>query len=77
LEKEVPDCAAVLRCLVEGAFYYRKQGMPVAAVKNFAQLLKECGAEKRRIVIANLHTRLDAVPRYKKENEFRDDDIPF
>lgn len=77
LEKEVPDCTLVLRSLVEGEFYYRKQGLSVDCVKGFVQLLRSCGEEKGRVVLSNLYTRLDVLPRYNKEAELPDDDIPF
>jgi hypothetical protein len=77
LESEVPDCAAVLRCLLEGQFYYHKKGLSVEHVKAFTQLLKSCGDEKTRVVLANLHTRFDTLPRYSQEQELNDKDIPF
>jgi serine/threonine-protein kinase len=73
LEQEVPDAAVVLRCFVVGSYYYRKRGLPVDIVRNFLKLLKSATEEKGRIVLANLHTKLDAVPRYQESDE----EIPF
>lgn len=78
LEDEAPDCAPVLRCFLNGGFKYHKSGFPVSCVKNFISLMRSSGDEKRRIVLANIQSRLDAVGRYEphKFSEF-DDDIPF
>lgn len=77
LETQVPDCAMVLRCIVTGQFYYRKNGMDVSSVRGFVELMKSCGPEKRRIIMANLHTRLDAITRFDEQQELRADEIPF
>lgn len=74
LEENVPDSATVLNCFLNGAYYYKKSGFPVASIKNFTRFLKSATLEKQRIVLANLHTRLDAIPRY---NDLIDGDIPF
>lgn len=77
LEAEVPDCSTVIQCFITGEYYRKKKGMPVDCVKAFGQLLSTCGAEKGRIILANLHTRIDAILKYSKEAEFRAEDIPF
>jgi|SRR5579863_8716598 len=74
LENYVPDAVVVLRCFLEGAYYYRSGGLAVTVVRDFLQLLKSCTEEKRRIVLANLHAKFDAIPRYSKVD---DDDVPF
>lgn len=78
LEDEAPDCAPVLRCFLNGGFKYHKSGFPVSCVKNFISLMKSSGDEKRRIILANIQSRLDASGRYepRKFSDF-DDDIPF
>jgi hypothetical protein len=75
LEQVVPDAAIVLRCFLNGQYYLRRQGFPVAAVSDFLRLLKTAGHEKRRIILGNLHTRLDAIKRYVQEAG--EDDMPF
>jgi serine/threonine-protein kinase len=75
LEEYVPDSAGVLRCFIGGNYrYFLKATFPTSTLRDFIRLLKSCGLEKQRIVIANIHTRLDAVQRYE---EPPDDDIPF
>jgi len=76
LERMVPDSAVVLRCLIVGNYYYKRAGLFVEPVKDFLQLLKVSTDERRRIVLANLHTRLDSLPRYSKA-VITDDDVPF
>jgi hypothetical protein len=77
LERAVPDSAVVLRCFLTGNYYYKKAGLPVSAVKNFLWLLKASTEEQRRIIMANLHTRLDSVTRYYSAEGITDDDVPF
>lgn len=75
LEETAPDSALITRCFVSGSYYYNKAGFSVWAVREFLRLLKSSSQEKRRIIMANLHTRLDSIPRYA-DNPI-DDDIPF
>ena len=75
LEVSVPNSASIIRCFLSGTYNYYKGGdFPVSAVKDFLRLLKSVTQEKRRIIIANLHTKLDTVTRYAKPDV---DDIPF
>jgi serine/threonine-protein kinase len=76
LEETVPDAAVVLRCFVNGMYYYRKQGSEVSIVRHFLRLLRATVDERAKIILANLHTKLDALPRYS-ESVLTDDDVPF
>jgi serine/threonine-protein kinase len=75
LEQWVPDASVVIQCFVIGTYYYRKHQLAVSDVRNFLHLIKSATGEKSRIVLANLHTKLDAIPRYSKDLEA--DDVPF
>ena len=75
LEETIPDCAPVLRCLLNGTYYYKKKGFSTKALHEFLQFLNSAHAAKQRIALANLHTRLDAIQRYTEPTV--DDDIPF
>jgi eukaryotic-like serine/threonine-protein kinase len=75
LETMVPDSAVVLRCLVNGMYYYRKNGLEVGIVREFLKLLRAAADERGRVILANLHTRLDALPRY--DPAAPEDDVPF
>ena len=75
LEETLPDCAPVLRCLLNGTYYYKKPGFRTHALRDFLQLLNYAHPEKQRIALANLHSRLDAIERYTTPKA--DDDIPF
>lgn len=78
LEDEAPDCAPVLRCFLNGGFRYLKSGFEVSCIKNFISLMKSSDDEKRRIILANIQSRLDAVERYEpRKFTDMDDDIPF
>ena len=75
LEQDVPDCATVIRVFVKGGYYYRKSGFPTYVVRGFLDFLRRATLDKRRVALANLHSRLDAINRY--EVKVQDDDIPF
>ena len=75
LEENVPDCAVVIGCFITGTYFYRKEGMSVSCVKEFLQCLRLCTEERKRIILANLHTKFDALPRYEQIPE--SDDVPF
>jgi len=77
LEVNIPDPVLVTSCLVDGPYYYRKAKFPVSAVTDFVRLFKSVGIEKRHIILANLYTKLDNIPRYSREEEVEPDDIPF
>lgn len=78
LEEDVPDAAYVTRCFIDGSYYYKVRGFSVAIVRSFIDLVRRCSAERANIMLANLHSRLDQVPRYDEgENKPRGDDIPF
>ncbi len=76
LEDNLPDCSAVIRCLIRGSYRYHKSGFSVDILRGFLHVLKSSPEEKVRIILANLHSRLDAVERIVEE-ESDDDDIPF
>jgi hypothetical protein len=73
LEETVPDCSIILRCFLLGAYYCKTKGFLVKVVQDFVHLLKAASPEKKRIIFSNLHTRLDSIRRYSKQ-EF---DEPF
>lgn len=76
LEPEIPDCSSVIRVFVRGGYYYRQSGFPTDVLKSFLDMLRSTALEKRRVALANLHSRLDAITRYEI-NTSNDDDIPF
>jgi hypothetical protein len=77
LEWSILDSHRIIGCFVDGGYYYKtNQLMPTETVRDFIRLLKSCGVEQVRIIIANLHTRLDTVKRYDPD-EIQDEDIPF
>jgi len=76
LEETVPDSGLVLRCFLDGMYYYRKQGLQVSVVRDFLRLVRGTADERVKVILANLHTKLDALPHYS-ETEIPDDDVPF
>ena len=75
LEETAPDSSLITRCFINGTYFYSKAGFPVWVVREFLRLFKSSSQEKRRIIMANLHTKLDAIPRYTDSP--MDDDVPF
>jgi serine/threonine protein kinase len=78
LEEYVLNCSNVLRCFINGQyFYHTKYQFPVSTLKGFLDLLRSSSREKKNIILSNLQSKLDAASRYdSKPNPF-DDDIPF
>jgi eukaryotic-like serine/threonine-protein kinase len=76
LEENVPDAALVTRCFIKGTYHYRKLGFQVSVVRDFLHLLKSSSQEQKRIIMANVHTRLDVIVRFTPTN-LEDDDVPF
>jgi serine/threonine-protein kinase len=74
LEEHLPDCSAILSILIRGGYSYRRAGFSTKALKAFIDLLRSATLAKQRVILANLHSRLDAVTRYEKPDE---DDVPF
>jgi serine/threonine-protein kinase len=76
LEEYVPNSALIIRCIIDGSYYYKKNDFPVDAVEEFLHLLKSSSLEKKRIIFSNLHTRLDSITRYDPEKADMED-LPF
>ncbi|MDZ5604668.1 protein kinase family protein [Pseudomonas sp. RP23018S] len=81
LENQVTSNTEVIKCFINGAYYYNKNHkMSVSVIKKFLALLCSSSKEKRNIIEANIYARLDAVERYKPKPvpDFSSfDDIPF
>lgn len=79
LENECPDSKTIINCFLSGAYYYKKKGFPVWAVREFLQLLKSSSQEKQRIVLSNIHSKFDSIPRYFEApmDISLDEEIPF
>jgi serine/threonine-protein kinase len=77
LEWEIPHSHRIIGCFVDGDYYYkRNQTVETQTVRDFMRLLKSCGGEQARVIIANLGTRLDTIKRYDPD-QIQDEDIPF
>lgn len=76
LEQHVPDASAVVSCFLPGTYFYKSKGLAVSPVRNFLRLLKTSTVEKNLLIIANLHTRFNAIPRYT-DAKAEEDDVPF
>jgi serine/threonine-protein kinase len=74
LEVEVPDCASVIRCFISGGYFYKKRYFSVECVREFLTMFKSCTIEQKRIIVANIANKLEALPRYESE---ADEDVPF
>lgn len=74
LEDMAPN-PMVSECFIDGIYYYRKSGFSVSAIREFLESFRSCTAEKAQIILANLHTRLDAIVRYSQSPP--EDVVPF
>lgn len=77
LEEELPSNNILIKCFVNGGFYFSKRdSFYVRVLRSFVEFFRICGQEKRNIIISNLQTKLDSLPRYDEQPE-SDSDIPF
>lgn len=75
LEDFVPSVNIVIRCFMDGVFYYNKNSsFTVTSLKDFIRLLKTSTREKQNIIMQNVFTKLDTISRY---DELPDPDVPF
>jgi eukaryotic-like serine/threonine-protein kinase len=78
LEEYIPNISIVLRCIIDGAYYYSKRElMPVETLRDFIHLLKASPNEKKRIILSNLQNRFDSIERYSDHPTIPEDDLPF
>lgn len=81
LENYVSSVSDVVRCFVNGGYYYKKNAfMRTETLLDFLDLLKSSGREKRNIIEANIHSKLNSLERYMPAPttyDSFDDDIPF
>ena len=78
LEDRLPSNTLVIRCFLNGSYYFSNRVfMEVANLRRFIELLRSCSREKKSIVLSNIFARLDASPRYQEEIKHEGDDIPF
>jgi len=68
----------LIECFINGEFFYSKNNLiMVSEIYSFINLIKNCSHEKRNIIINNLETKIDALPKYSNELDISDDEIPF
>lgn len=76
LEEYVPDITKLMSIFISGAYTYTiRYQFPVELLANFISLIKPLDPDRREIVLSNLFSRLDAIPRYSDAD--MDDEIPF
>lgn len=75
LEKEVPNADLVISCFLDGPYHYIKGGFGVDLVQSFLMMFKPCNIEKKKVLLANLQTKIEALPKYSDDP--KGDDIPF
>ena len=77
LEHSIPHLPLLLKCFVNGAYYFNKgANIRVDVLKSFLDLFKASSREKRNIILSNIQTKLDSLSRYSAKPAI-DDDIPF
>lgn len=78
LETEIPSAQLLIDCLLNGAYYFKKNYLfKVDTLKSFIDLLRQSSKEKKNIIISNLQSRIDAVEHYSTPDMDFDADIPF
>lgn len=77
LEWAISESHKIIGCFVDGGYYYKPdKAMRTEELGDFIRLLRSCGVEQGRVIIANIDARFDAIKRYGPD-EIQDEDIPF
>jgi serine/threonine-protein kinase len=77
LDREVKNIVDISRAFTKGNYrYYTNKVVNVYLLKNFIQLIKRSGTEKKNIIMLNINNRLRTIKRNGENNGFADD-IPF
>lgn len=79
LEQFIQNANDVSSAFISGPFYYRNRSdFYLFALKDFIDMLKKLNAEKQKILMMNIHNRLNNITRYSDDipDNFPDD-IPF
>lgn len=78
LEYLIPEASGVAKCFIEtGSFYPNNHKFSVNDLAKFLALMNHSTEEKRRVIIANLHSKLNSIERFDVKPPIHDDDIPF
>ena len=78
LEEYCPSNNFVIRCFLNGQFYYSKNRLfLISELKQFVEFLRSCSKDKKNIILNNIYTRLDATERYPELPTGFNDDVPF
>lgn len=66
----------IVSCFCHGnyTYYPNKKVLKVEALRKFIDYLKSCSVDKKNIILANLHTRLDSIEHYEDDEM---GEIPF
>lgn len=76
LEEYIPDVTKLASVFLSGAYTYKRlYQFPVELLAKFITLLRSLDSARQEIVLSNLSSRLDAIPRYFDTT--MDDEIPF
>jgi serine/threonine protein kinase len=76
LEESIPDTSKLINCFINGNYrYFSKKTFSADTLKQFIQILKKNSKEKQNIILSNLQTKLDSIPRLYDFTP--DSDVPF
>jgi len=77
LEECVQNDSSVISAFIKGTYSYwkNKQNFEVDKLLSFLEWFKNSNKEKRTIILSNMYSKLDTVPRSR--HEIVNDDVPF
>ncbi|PCJ17677.1 MAG: kinase [Candidatus Cloacimonadota bacterium] len=72
LEEYIPSINKIIRCFVNGDFFYSSNTeIHIKVFKNFLELLHECSVDRKNLIFRNLSSKIDSLPKYD------DEEVPF
>ncbi len=80
LEEYVLNLPDLISIFISGSYtYYKRETAMVETIKNFIDLIQTCSPDKNQIIMENISSRINSIPRVSKpKNDFDlDDEIPF
>lgn len=77
-EDDVQNVGDLASALFKGKVYFSlEESIPCSTIKNFLNWFDNLSEETQKIVLSNLESKFNQIPRYESEDSINIDEIPF